>query len=63
MRGRIYFNDDYDVDGIEEICEKFKEADLWYKDKTIRYIGTEERFQELLRAVKTVSEPRKYSLY
>jgi hypothetical protein len=59
MRGSIYFNEGYDVDGVEEIVEQFKEADLWYREKEVRFIGTAERFQELVRAVKTVEEPKK----
>ena len=59
MRGSIHFNDNYDVDGVEEIVEQFKEADLWYREKEVRFIGTAERFQELVRAVKTVEEPKK----
>lgn len=59
MRGSIYFNEGYDVGGIEEIVEQFKEADIWYREKQVRFNGTAERFQELLRAVKTVAEPRK----
>jgi hypothetical protein len=59
MRGSIYFNEGYDVDGVEEIVEQFKEADLWYREKEVRFIGTAERFQELVRAIKTVEEPKK----
>ena len=44
---------------VEEIVEQFKEADLWYREKEVRFIGTAERFQELVRAVKTVEEPKK----
>ena len=43
MRGSIYFNDNYDVDGVEEIVEQFKEADLWYREKEVRFIGTAEK--------------------
>ena len=59
MRGSIYFNENYDENGIEEIVEQFKEADLWYREKEVRFIGTAERFQELVRAVKTVADPKK----
>lgn len=58
MRSRIYFSDNYDKDGVDEICEKFKECELWYKEKFVRFNGSPERLQEFLRAVKTVAEPK-----
>ena len=58
IRARVYFNDNYDVDAVEDICEQFHEADLWYDEKVVRFHGSPERLQEFLRAVKTVEEPK-----
>lgn len=59
IRARIYFKENYDVDAIEEICDKFAEADQWYEERCVRFIGHPERLQELIRAIKTVEEPIK----
>lgn len=62
-RARIYFNDGYDVDAVDNICEQFQEADLWYNEKVVRFHGSPERLQEFLRAVKTVEEVKKVHTY
>ena len=55
----IYFRDGFDLDAVDEICERFCEADLWYDAKYVRFVGTSERLQEFIRAVRTVEEPIK----
>lgn len=59
----IHFKENYDVDGVDEICETFPEAQQWYKDKRVRFYGTAERCQEFLRAVATVAEVEKTFTY
>lgn len=55
IRARIYFKGNYDVDAVDELLyEEFDEADQWYNDCCIRFHGTPERFQELVRAIKTI---------
>lgn len=51
----IHFPENYDENAIDALIEKdFPEADLWYDDRTIRFLGSAERSQELLRAVETI---------
>lgn len=50
----VHFKDGYDVDGVDEICDKFPEAEQYYEQKAVRFYGTPERYQEFLRAVQTV---------
>ena len=52
----IHFEDNYDVNAVDEICEQFMEAEQLYKEKVVRFYGIPERLQEFLRAVKTVAE-------
>lgn len=54
IRARIYFKGNYDVDAVDNICEEFNEADQWYSDCCVRFHGTPERLQELVRAIRTV---------
>jgi len=55
VRMTIHFRENYDVDAIEALVEeKFPEADLWYDDREVRFIGTAERSQELIRAIETI---------
>lgn len=62
-RYNIYFEDNYDVDGVDEICEIFPEAQQWYEDKKVRFHGTAERYQEFRRAVATVAKIKKTYVY
>lgn len=54
VRARIYFKGNYDVDAVDNICDRFDESDQWYNEGSVRFIGTSERLQELLRALRTV---------
>ena len=55
VRARIYFKGNYDVDAVDGIIQNgFEEADQWYNEGSVRFIGTPERLQELLRALRTV---------
>lgn len=55
----VYFNDDYDVDGVDEICDSFSEAQQWYGEKRVRFYGLPERLEEFKRAVTLVAKIRK----
>jgi hypothetical protein len=55
VRMTIHFRENYDADAIDALVEeKFPEADLWYDDREVRFIGTAERSQELIRAIETI---------
>ena len=54
IRARIYFKEGCDIDAIENICEGFDEADIFYAEPYIRFYGSPERLQELVRAIRTV---------
>ena len=56
IRARIYFKGNYDVDAVDNICEDFDEADQWYQEGSVRFNGTPERLQELIRAIRTVED-------
>lgn len=57
VRMVIGFPENYDEDAIDALVEEnFPEADLWYREKEIRFCGLAERSQELLRAVETICE-------
>lgn len=57
VRMTIHFPVNYDEDAIDVLIEnKFPEADLWYNEREVRFVGLAERAQELLRAVETISE-------
>lgn len=57
VRMTIHFPANYDEDIIDTLVEeKFPEADLWYGDREIRFVGAAERSQELLRAVEAVEK-------
>jgi len=63
IRADVYFNENYDVDAVDEICEKFAEAQQWYDENRVRFHGTPERLQEFVRAVRTVATVRKTFTY
>lgn len=50
----IHFNDNYDVDAVDEIVWDFAEAMHYYDDKEVRFFGTAERLEEFKRAIATV---------
>lgn len=57
MTKKIYwirFRENYDVDGVDEVCDRFNGADHIYDDKVVRFIGSPERLQEFIRALKAV---------
>ena len=54
LQAKIYFKEPFDEAGVDEIVEKFVEADYTYETKYARFRGTPERLQEFIRAVKTV---------
>lgn len=55
VRMFIHFPETYDEDAIDALVEeKFPEADLWYLEREIRFYGSAERSQELLRAVEAI---------
>lgn len=57
VRMTIHFPENYDEDTIDALIEqKFPEADLWYREREVRFTGSAERSQELLRAIETISE-------
>ena len=54
VRMTIHFPENYDADAIDALIENdFPEADQWYNDREVRFLGTAERSQELLRAIET----------
>lgn len=55
----IYFNENYDYEAVDDICQNFEGATLWYDEGRLRFEGTPERCQELIRAIKTVETIRK----
>lgn len=59
----IYFEDNYDVDLIEDICVLYDEAELWYNDKRVRYFGSTERFDPFIKSVEIVGGIRKIVKY
>ena len=55
VRTTIHFPENYDADAIEALVEeKFPEADLWYDNREVRFIGAAERSQELIRAIESI---------
>lgn len=60
VRMRIVFPKDYDEKGVEKLIDdKFPdEADLWYNDRAVTFLGLAERGEELLRALNTIGEYR-----
>lgn len=57
VRVRILFPVNYDEDTINSLVEqKFPEADLMFAQRTLVFVGSAERSQELLRAVRAVSK-------
>lgn len=56
VRAFIYFRDGYDYEAVDDICERYDEADLWYDDNYARFQGTPERLQEFVRAIKSVED-------
>lgn len=56
IRKNIYFRKGYNVDAVDEIVEKFHEAEQWYADNCVRFYGHPERLQELIRAIRTVED-------
>lgn len=63
IRYDIHFKENYNTEGVDEICETFPEAQQWYADKRVRFYGTSERCQEFLRAVATVAEVERKVAY
>ena len=56
VRLTIHFPDDYNEDAIDALIEqKYPEADLWYKEREIRFIGSYDRGQELIADVEDIS--------
>lgn len=54
---RIHLTDNSEYDVVDELIEqKFPEADLWPAEREVRFAGTAERSQELLRAIEAVAE-------
>ena len=57
VRMTIHFPETYDEDAIDALVEnKFPEADLWTREREVRFTGSSERSQELLRAIETIGE-------
>ena len=56
VRVDIDFKEGYDLEGVDDVCEDFVEATHWRGDNRVRFLGTPERLQEFIRAVKTVEE-------
>lgn len=55
VRMTIHFRENYDADAIEALMdEKFPEADLWPREREVRFAGSAERSQELIRAIETI---------
>lgn len=53
---RITLKETADYNAIDELIdEKFPEADLWYDQNEIRFVGSTERSQELLRAIDAIA--------
>lgn len=52
IRKHIILADDFDVDAVEDLYDEFNEVDYFYGDCFIRFYGTPERLQEVLRACK-----------
>ena len=57
VRTTIHFPEGYDENTIDALVEaKFPEADLWNEDREIRFVGSAERSQELIRAVEATEK-------
>lgn len=57
VRMSIHFPEDYDESTVYNLVENnFPEADLWAESREIRFVGTAERSQELLRAVEAIEK-------
>lgn len=55
---KLFFRDDFDINGVEEIVESFGDAaDLDTGLKIAYYSGEAERGQEFVRAIETVELP------
>lgn len=59
IRSKVYIKEPFDENAIDEVSDKFVEADFTYETKYIRFYGTPERLQEFIRAVKTVATVEK----
>lgn len=59
----VYFRENYDMEAVDEICEKFDEADQWYSERRVQFNGDSEKYQEFFRAVRTVAEIEKTFTY
>lgn len=62
MRANIYFSEDYDIDKIDELSEEYG-ADLWYKEREVRFKGTSERLEAFLAEICKISQPIKIIRY
>lgn len=62
MRAKIYFSEDYDIDKIDELSEEYG-ADLWYKEREVRFKGTSERLEAFLAEICKISQPIKIIRY
>lgn len=62
MRANIYFSEDYDADKIDELCENYN-ADLWYRERKVRFKGTSERLEAFLAEICKISQPIKIIRY
>lgn len=62
MRAKIYFSEDYDIDKIDELSEEYG-ADLWYKEREVRFKGTSERLEAFLAEICKISQPIKIKRY
>ena len=49
IRKTVYFDNATD-DELDDLYEKFNEVDFFYGNNYIKFHGTPERFQELMRA-------------
>lgn len=63
MRARIQFDKDYDVDKIDDICEEYNETDLWYRDREVRFKGSDKRLDAFLNEISKISQPIKIKRY
>jgi ABC-type transport system involved in cytochrome bd biosynthesis fused ATPase/permease subunit len=48
----IMLDEVYDEDGVQHLCKTTKGADYDQKERTVRFSGTQERQNELCRAIK-----------
>lgn len=55
IQAKIYLKAPFDDYAIDDTIDSFVEADYVYGSDYVKFYGTPERLQEIIRAIKTVA--------